>query len=98
MLTTIQGVYRDGQIELLEKPSNLHGEIQVIVTFLTDQELDLRSRGISESQAAYLRGQLAAFAEDWDSPEMDIYNHVDRTIGILPMGDVDRALRQTLAL
>lgn len=81
MLTTVQGVYRDGQIELLEKPANIQGETQVIVTFLTEQGIDLRSRGISELQAAYLRGQMASFAEDWDSPEMNIYDHYDDVKG-----------------
>ena len=33
MLTAIEGVYRDGQVELLEKPEGLP-ESRVIVTFL----------------------------------------------------------------
>ena len=34
MLTTIPGVYRNGQIELAERPTGLSGETQVLVTFL----------------------------------------------------------------
>ncbi len=36
--------------------------------------VDLRARGISEKQAADLRGRLAAFSEDWNRAEMDIYD------------------------
>ncbi|MBC8181081.1 hypothetical protein H8E88_08155 [candidate division KSB1 bacterium] len=35
---------------------------------------DLQTRGIDKKQAAELRARLATFAEDWDSPEMDIYD------------------------
>lgn len=37
-------------------------------------KVDLRERGICESQAAELRRRLAAFAEDWDRPEMAVYD------------------------
>ena len=78
MLTTIQGVYRDGKIELVETPANMQDETPVIVTFLVKPNwIDLRVRGISETQAAMLRAQLAPFAEDWDSPEMSIYDDYD---------------------
>ena len=40
-------------------------------------EIDLRQRGVDEAQAAELRARLAAFAEEWDSPEMDVYNNYD---------------------
>lgn len=36
--------------------------------------IDLPSRGIDEEQAADLRARLKTFAEDWESPEMDIYD------------------------
>ncbi len=36
--------------------------------------IDLQSRGIDEDQAADLRGRLSTFAEDWNRPEMDIYD------------------------
>ena len=39
--------------------------------------VDLRSRGITRAQAAELRARLGAFAEDWDSPEMDLYSNYD---------------------
>ena len=35
------------------------------------------ARGIDGMYAAELCARLAAFAEDWDTPEMDIYNDYD---------------------
>ena len=40
--------------------------------------IDLRARGIDEKQAADLRGRLSTFAEEWDSPEMEMYDDYDR--------------------
>jgi len=77
MLTTIQGVYRSGIIELSEAPKNIHEDTPVIVTFLASVPIDLPARGIDETQAADLRARLAVFAEEWDSPEMDIYDNYD---------------------
>jgi YgiT-type zinc finger domain-containing protein len=34
MLTSVEGIYRDGRVEFLEVPSNLRDEMRVIVTFL----------------------------------------------------------------
>ncbi len=39
--------------------------------------IDLRERGIDAAQAAEMRARLASFAEDWESPEMDVYNNYD---------------------
>ena len=36
--------------------------------------VDLRSRGISETEASDLRARLKTFAEDWDRPEAAIYD------------------------
>ncbi len=36
--------------------------------------VDLRNRGINETQAADLRSRLKTFAEDWDLPEAAIYD------------------------
>lgn len=77
MLRSVEGVYRDGRIELKESPGEVSDETPVIVTFLDDGGVDLRSRGIDEVQAAELRARLAPFAEDWESPEMDIYDDYD---------------------
>ncbi len=77
MLQTIEGVYRNGKIELAEVPNNVHDETRVLVAFLASNGIDLQTRGIDEAQAADLRARLAAFAEDWGSPEMKIYDNYD---------------------
>jgi len=74
MLTSLQGVYRKGKIILHHNPSDMPDETPVIVTFLGGEGIDLRALGISEEQASELRAQLAAFAEEWDSPEMSVYS------------------------
>lgn len=74
MLKTIEGIYRNGIIELAERPGDVPNEARVIVTFLEPKWVDLQTRGIDEAQAAELRARLTAFTEDWDSPEMDIYD------------------------
>jgi len=74
MLKSVEGVFHDGRVELLEPaPENASG--RVIVTFLT-QPIELADRGINEKQAANLRQRLRTFAEDWDHPEMDVYDAV----------------------
>jgi hypothetical protein len=77
MLISVQGVYRHGKVELIEQPGDVRDETRVVVTFLESGLVDLRSRGISEKQAAELRARLGTFAEDWDSPEMSIYDNYD---------------------
>lgn len=85
MLQAVEGVYRNGKVELLEVPAASEG-MRVIVTFLEsskesvvpvdepDLSVDLASRGISPEQAADLRSRLQTFAEDWNSSEMDVYD------------------------
>ncbi len=77
MLTAIQGIYRDGKIQLTEMPRNIYNDTPVIVTFLLSGTIDLSARGIDEAQAADLRARLTTFAEEWDSPEMDVYDNYD---------------------
>jgi hypothetical protein len=77
MLTAIQGVYRRGKIHLTELPRNVTDETPVVVTFLKDNRIDLQARGIGVTQAADLRLRLATFAEDWNTPEMEIYDNYD---------------------
>jgi hypothetical protein len=74
MVKSVEGVYRDGRIELLE-PAPAEAEGRVIVTFLAPPAtVDLGARGIDEAQAADLRRRLSAFAADWEQPEMDAYD------------------------
>ena len=71
---SVEGIYRNGKVELLEAaPSEV--EARVIVTFLpAGNGADLAARGIGAEQAANLRGRLKAFEEDWLRPEMDAYD------------------------
>ena len=77
MLRSVEGVYRAGKIELAELPGDVRDETRVVVTFLDSGHVDLRACGIDEAHAAELRARLATFAEDWDSPEIDLYDHYD---------------------
>lgn len=75
MLKSFEGIYRQGKVELLESPPS-DAEGKVIVTFLAAGPADLAERGIDERQAADLRQRLKTFAEDWERPEMDVYDAV----------------------
>lgn len=77
MLTSVEGIYRNGRVELIEQPADACEGARVIVTFVKPDEIDLASQGINREQAEILRENLATFAEDWDSPEMTIYNNYD---------------------
>lgn len=75
MLKSVEGVYRDGRVELLEPvPEGTTG--RVIVTFMASPgvTVELAARAMDREQAADLRSRLAAFAEDWQRPEMDAYD------------------------
>ncbi|WP_238361219.1 hypothetical protein [Iningainema tapete] len=62
MLQSVEGIYRDGKVELLEVPEATVGA-RVIVTFVsTPNSVDLSSRGIDQEQARDLRARLRTFA------------------------------------
>jgi len=76
MLKSVEGIFRDGKIELLGPPPQAQ-ESRVLVTFLpASQEVDLASRGIDAGRAADLRARLGSIAEDWQRPEMDVYDEL----------------------
>jgi hypothetical protein len=79
MLTSVEGVYRDGKIELSEPPGDeVREEMRVIVTFVEPRDgVALPMRGIDQVQAEKLRESLSTFAEDWESPEMEVYDDYD---------------------
>jgi hypothetical protein len=78
MSKTIGGVYRDGKVELNKVPLDVPQGTHVTVTF-PETSYDLRELGIDEAQAADLRARLRAFAEDWESPEMNIYDNYGKS-------------------
>jgi hypothetical protein len=74
MLKSVEGIFRNGRVELLE-PAPQAEESRVLVTFLpSTRPIDLQARGIDPAAAADLRSRLNAFSEDWQRPEMDIYD------------------------
>jgi hypothetical protein len=76
MVKSVEGICRNGKVELVEPLEEAEGS-RVIVTWVQPGEpIDLRARGIDESQAADLRRRLAPFAEDWDRPEMAVYDEL----------------------
>jgi len=84
MLQAIEGIYRNGKIELLEEPTASEG-MRVIVIFLdspaelvvaSDLSVNLEDRGVGIEQVADLRSRLKTFAEDWNSPEIDVYDEL----------------------
>lgn len=78
MLTTIEGLYRKGSIELIETPQGVPDGARVLVTFIAPPTgVELQARGVSVEQAAQLRDRFATFAEDWESPEMNAYDNYD---------------------
>lgn len=77
MLVSVEGVYRNGRIELTESPNNVPEGTCVIVTFVRSNDIDLASQGINREQAEALRASLATFSDDWNSPEMSVYDNYD---------------------
>ena len=76
-MTSVEGTYRNGRVELTEQPTDVHEGTRVIVTFIRSISFDLASQGINEAQAEILRSHLTTFADDWDSQEMSIYDNYD---------------------
>jgi len=77
MLVSVEGVYRNGGIELTEHPNNVPEGTCVIVTFVRSNDIDLESQGIDGEQAKVLRASLTTFSDDWNSPAMSIYDNYD---------------------
>ncbi len=89
MLTTVEGTYRNGRVDLAELPTDVKSETRVIVTFIDEAGVDLRARGIGRTEAEELRASFATFG-DWDAPEMDSYDTAEVSLStkseLRPMG------------
>lgn len=72
-MLTVEGVYSNGRVEFSTIPPSVN-QTKVLVTFIELNEIDLATRGINEEQAVDLSARLSAFAEEWNRPEMDVYD------------------------
>jgi len=74
MVKSVEGIYRDGRVELLEPLGEPEGSRVIVTPVRSSTHVDLRERGIDESQVASLRRRLTTFGQDWDRPEMAAYD------------------------
>jgi hypothetical protein len=73
MIQTVEGVFRNGQVELLEMPEHIK-EARVIVTFLPTLTGPEGGPAFTADEIADLRGKLAAWDDDWNAPGMEAYD------------------------
>ena len=73
MIQTVEGVFRDGKVQLLEEPANIR-EARVIVTLLPEANEPPSETSFTPEEVAELRGKLAAWEEDWNTPGMEQYD------------------------
>jgi hypothetical protein len=73
MIQSVEGVFRNGKVELLELPVNV-SEARVIVTFLPETIEPSGEPLFSPEEVADLRGKLEAWEEDWSAPGMEAYD------------------------
>ena len=77
MSKTIEGIYRNGKIELSETPDGVCDGTRAVVVFLPPGAIGIGEHGIDTLQAAKLRARFSTFVEDWESPEMSVYDNYD---------------------
>ena len=76
MLKSVEGVYRDGKIELTELPGDVRDETRVIVTFLLAEE----AQGIEYQGWAELG--MSRLEQEWDNPEDAMYDDWKKLYGV----------------
>ena len=76
MVKSVEGIYRNGKVELTEPIAEAEGAHVIVTWFQPNNTVDLRDKGIDESQAADLRQRLSSIAEDWDRLEMNVYDNL----------------------
>jgi hypothetical protein len=70
MLHSVEGIFRDGKVELLETPPDLK-EARVIVTFLSPTS---GPPHLTPEELAEARWRFATWEEDWNAPGMEAYD------------------------
>jgi hypothetical protein len=75
MLKTVEGIYRNGKVELLETPPDV-SNARVIVTFLPASQGRSKPPEFTAEELADLRGKFAAWQEDWHAPGMEAYDQL----------------------
>lgn len=77
MQTIAHGIFRNGKVEFAQLPDGVPDETPAVVTFAIEDASALEQRGITPEQATAFRLALGAGIDDWDTPDMDIYNDYD---------------------
>jgi len=75
MLKCVEGTYRDGRVELSERPEGV-SEDRVIVTFLPTSPSQDNTPSLTPAEVAELRWKLSAWEEDWNAPGMEVYDEL----------------------
>lgn len=72
-MLVLEGTCKDGNVTLADSAPGV-SEARVLVTFLGSQDVNLTERGIDREHAMELRSRFGGISEDWNRPEMDIYD------------------------
>jgi hypothetical protein len=73
MLKTLEGTFREGHVQL-DEPARVPEGTRVLVTLLERAAINLAAAGIDSELASEARWRLGSMAEDWDRPEMAVYD------------------------
>jgi hypothetical protein len=73
MIQTVEGIFRNGKVELLAQPEHID-EARVLVTFLPGATGPEAGPLFTPDELADLRGKLAAWQDDWNAPGMEAYD------------------------
>ena len=74
MIKCIEGVYRNGRVDLLEPLEEREGA-RVIVAVLPNGVDANSPPALNQAELAELRSKLAAWDEDWNAPGMEAYDN-----------------------
>ena len=83
--------FSNNLLELAEKLSiqiefNQQHQSHYLPPSMSEQQIDLAAHGIDKEQAEILRASLTTFADDWNSPEMSLYDNYDAARANLKAG------------